>query len=201
MPGVHVGCNCADEPPLQNGNWLLPWIDLDGAQSLNTEGDVKKVLGKSYEHRTDDTHFLVSPEDDAEILITIPFTSPVKLTSLFVIGGDEGKSPTKVRLFANRELDFDSIEDTACTQEIPLALDFCGAIEYPVRAAMFNGITALSLHFPEAIGAGSQQIFWIGLKGQGSEWKRQAVVTVYESQANVADHKVSEDALGQQNIR
>ena len=55
----------------------------------------------------------------------------------------------------------------------------------------------LVLHFPQddnAADAGeSKEIFWLGFKGIPSEWKRQAVVTVYESQANLADHDKAPD--------
>jgi len=94
--------------------------------------------------------------------------------------------------------------DQQATQEVELTVDLCGAVEYPVKAYKFGNLSNLALHFPTDEAAldddTPKELFWIGLKGSMTEWKRQAVITCYESSANVADHEAVEDAMGQNSI-
>ena len=72
--------------------------------------------------------------------------------------------------------------------------DLCGVVEYPVKALKFQNCLHLVLHFPADEDTESEkQLFWIGLKGMSSNYQRKAVVTVYESQANLADHPNREE--------
>mmetsp|Transcript_3315 Transcript_3315/g.7797 ORF Transcript_3315/g.7797 Transcript_3315/m.7797 type:complete len:213 (+) Transcript_3315:314-952(+) len=205
MPGLHgFGiCNCAEESAQLGltAKWLNPWIALDQATALNVDdGDIKTVLFKKYDERTmDDLGWVRTPPDDNELLAFIPFSSPVQvLQSIFVIGGEGGKHPRKVRLFANPPpacTEFSDFCDRTPEQEIDLAEDLCGAVEYPVRATKFSNLTMLVMHFQTDEAAEEKEIFWIGLKGTPTEWKRQAVITVYESQAQAADHEAPDDAF------
>eukprot|EP00746_Dinoflagellata_sp_MGD_P058175 gnl/MRDRNA2_/MRDRNA2_249472_c0_seq1.p1 gnl/MRDRNA2_/MRDRNA2_249472_c0~~gnl/MRDRNA2_/MRDRNA2_249472_c0_seq1.p1 ORF type:complete len:207 (+),score=44.38 gnl/MRDRNA2_/MRDRNA2_249472_c0_seq1:42-662(+) len=205
MPGVHgAGCGCVHEEDLsQTSKFLLPWIDVDNVTGLNEEeeGTAKKVF-RPYDTRLDDTKLVESPEGDPELMIVVPFTSPVKLASVIIIGGDEGTSPSKVRLYINREgLDFSSVADVEPTQELDLIEDFHGAVERPVRAAKFAQVTLLHMFFPESFGEDRTRIHWIGLKGIGSEYKREAVTCVYEAVPNAADHpKIGEDSAGSADV-
>ena len=71
-------------------------------------------------------------------------------------------------------------------------------VEYPVRAHKYINLMHLTLHFPvDEDDPSEKQVFWIGLKGMSSNFKRKAVDTVYEIQANTADHdKLEEDNMG-----
>lgn len=72
--------------------------------------------------------------------------------------------------------------------------DLCGVVEYPVKALKFQNLMHLVLHFPPDEDTESEKhLFWIGLKGISTNFQRKAVVTVYESQANLADHPAPED--------
>ena len=51
-------------------------------------------------------------------------------------------------------------------------------------------MTHLALYFPASFGGERTRIHWIGLWGVGSEWKRQAVVTVYEAIPNASEKQV-----------
>lgn len=73
------------------------------------------------------------------------------------------------------------------------------------RAAKFSNLSSITLFFPQAQGADSTQIYYVGLLGQWSEvWrtldaemglltsqkrKDNPIITVYEAQANLADHE------------
>ena len=86
-----------------------------------------------------------------------------------------------------------------------LVEDLCGACEYICRAGKFSNLLHLMIHFERDEAAEEEEmakeVFWIGLKGMPTNFKRQAVETVYESRANLADHKAHEDAFGEQNIQ
>lgn len=67
-------------------------------------------------------------------------------------------------------------------------------MEYPVKAHRFMNCSHLVMHFPQDENAGeAKELYWLGFKGIPTEWKREAVVTVYESQANLADHEKAPD--------
>ncbi|KAL8275909.1 hypothetical protein Esti_000171 [Eimeria stiedai] len=193
MPGAHGdGCGCKPEAELGVGEFLLSYINKEGIRGINEQvvGSAKKTI-RPYDERLDESQFCRSEEGDAELIIYIPFLSPCKkVTSLIVIGGAEGKAPSKLKLFANREdLDFSNVRDTECIQELELSEDFHGSLEYPLKVTKLQNVSSLSLYFPENFGGGCTEIFYIGLRGVGSKYQRKAVQTVYEAQANVKDHK------------
>lgn len=202
MPGTHgSGCGCKHEEDLTGASkLLLPWIDVENVVGLNEETrNSAKTVFRGYSERLDDTRFVESPEDDDELLILVPLTNPVKVTGITVIGGDGGCAPASVRLYINRDdLDFSSVNDVEPTQSLDLVEDFHGAIQHPLRAAKFINVTHLSLFFPASLYAGRTRIHWIGLWGQGSEGKRQAVVTVYESIPNASEKHVEDSAAAAQ---
>ncbi|KAF4661576.1 hypothetical protein FOL47_006626 [Perkinsus chesapeaki] len=155
----------------------------------------------------DDRIICKSEDDDANIVVHVVFECPVKITSLLIIGGDDGHSPNKVRLLANHpNPDFATITECGWeTQSLDLVEDFCGSIEYPVKVAKFANVSSLSMHFPSNNRPDDDEdistiLHWIGIKGVASGTKRSAVVSVYESQANVKDHEVKDDALGGMNL-
>eukprot|EP00931_Biecheleriopsis_adriatica_P060794 TRINITY_DN36518_c0_g1_i1.p1 TRINITY_DN36518_c0_g1~~TRINITY_DN36518_c0_g1_i1.p1 ORF type:complete len:206 (+),score=48.22 TRINITY_DN36518_c0_g1_i1:58-675(+) len=199
MPGTHgAGCGCVHEEDLTGqSQLLLPWIDVPAVTGLNedVEGTARRVF-RPYDSRLNDEQLVESPEGDEDLILKVPFTSPVKVTGISVIGGDGGSAPSRVKLYINREdLDFTSIEDVEATQEVELVEDFHGAIQFPVRAAKFVTVTQLVMYFPESLGGDRTRIHWVGLWGIGSEYKRQAVVAVYEAIGNAKDNDVQDDVM------
>eukprot|EP00928_Gymnodinium_smaydae_P041779 TRINITY_DN28233_c0_g1_i1.p1 TRINITY_DN28233_c0_g1~~TRINITY_DN28233_c0_g1_i1.p1 ORF type:complete len:192 (-),score=7.14 TRINITY_DN28233_c0_g1_i1:375-929(-) len=161
---------------------LLPWINCSSVVGLNahTANTASRVL-RPYDNRLDKTQYVESPEGDEELMINVPFTSPVQVTGITVIGGPDGISPSKVKLYCNREeFDFTSVEGTEATQELSLREDFHGEIQLPLRSTKFQVVTHLSLYFPESHGGSFTRIHWLGIWGYGSEHKREAVHTKYE---------------------
>jgi len=204
MPGAHgTGCGCRHEDDfVAISQHLLPWIDVDNVVGLNEEeaGSAKRVF-RPYDNRLDDAQFVESTEGDEELLILVPFTAPVKVTGLTVIGGDGATSPSRVRLYINRpDIDFASVYDVEHTQELDIVEDFHGAVMHPLRAARFISVTHLAIFFPTSIGGDRTRIHWIGLWGVGSEYKRQAVITVYEAVANPSEKQVKDEAMGSNHV-
>ena len=115
------------------------------------------------------------------LLIHVPFTCPVKIRALTLIGGGDGGAPSHLRAFINREgFDFSDAEQTAPVQQWDMAEDPLGVIEYPTQFSRFQNVSRLSLFIPANHGADSTVVFYIGLSGVATEHKREAVQTVYE---------------------
>jgi len=168
---------------------LYPHIDLANVTALNVDDDTPgaKVI-KPWHERTDETAWIESDADD-QMIIRIPFTGSVKLRSVLLKCGPGDQTPAKVFLFANEDnLDFSDIADKTPTQEfsIPQNRDVG---EYAVKVAKFSNLSSITLFFPASQGADSIRIYYVGLRGSWSERKRDPVITVYESQANLADHE------------
>ena len=57
-----------------------------------------------------------SHHGDPELLMYVPFTCPVKVMSITVIGGGSGTSPNKIRLFKDASnLDLSNVVDRPST--------------------------------------------------------------------------------------
>ena len=60
-----------------------------------------------------------------------------------------------------------TFDETGSTpdQEFELTRDETGAVEYSVKAAKFNNVSQLCIHFPTNFGAETTKIYYIGLRG------------------------------------
>eukprot|EP00923_Selenidium_pygospionis_P000457 GHVN01000806.1.p4 GENE.GHVN01000806.1~~GHVN01000806.1.p4 ORF type:complete len:205 (-),score=36.50 GHVN01000806.1:371-985(-) len=202
MPGEHgPGCGCKHETELVGSEFLLPYIEKEAIRGMNEQiqGSAKTIF-KVYEDRLTD-HHCSSVEDDTELIIHIPFSSPCKISSMHLIGGEGGRCPKDVKLFSNTpDLDFEGAQSSKPVQSVELLEDYCGAIEYPLKVTQLQNVTTLTLYFNDTHGSSPNQLFYVGLRGEGSSFKREAVVTVYESQAQRSDHQVKDEhqpTLGQ----
>lgn len=198
MPGNHgSGCGCQHDlaDPTQGGTqWLDQWIDLNNTESCNEEVPRSCAdLFRPYTRRLEDPPVpcMLDREDDGDsLLVSVAFTCPVKLTGATIIGGANGRGPSRVDLYSNL-VSMESAEEVTPSQTIdPLVEDLCGIVEYPLRAVKFSQVTRLVLRLT---GTNGFEINWIGLRGIASGDKRAAVVTVYESRANLADHEVKDN--------
>lgn len=181
---------------------LRPQMDLDRVQCLNeVVRDSGRAILKLHEERLSPTPSLRSPEDDPELLLTIPFTEAVTCLSICIgsTGGSETTAPPRrVKLFCDREtMDFDIARELepAMTLEIlpPDHMPEEGTIDYPLRpAGRFQNISILTLFFEtnyDDNGEAGTEITYVGVKGKGTKIKRAAVECVYESQGMLKDHK------------
>jgi len=136
----------------------------------------------------DESESLESDADD-QMIIRIPLIGSAKLRALLLKTGPADQTPEKVLLFANENnMDFDDVLAKKPSQEfaIPQGRDVG---EYTLKSGKFSNVSSVTLFFPAAQGADTVQIYYIGLLGQWSERKEQPVITVYEAQANIADHE------------
>ncbi|XP_066306402.1 uncharacterized protein [Miscanthus floridulus] len=167
----HHSCedhNCAADWSLYNH------IDVPKVVALNESvpGSVKSVF-KPWEQRLDTSGgFLESNEGDPELLIFIPFI--------------------------NREgIDFSDAQNMQPVQEWELAENLQGALEYQTRYSRFQGVANLTLHFSDNFGGDTTKIYYIGLRGEATQNKRDVVATiVYEVMPNPSDHKTKSETGG-----
>ncbi|KAG5113709.1 hypothetical protein JHK82_036978 [Glycine max] len=178
-----------------SSNWsLYKHIDLSKVTALNeaNPGSVKSVF-KAWEERLDSSGVhLESNEGDPELLVFIPFTSDVKIKSISIVGGADGTSPSKMRVFINREgIDFSDAQSMQAIQEWDLVENMQGVLEYQTSVAN------ITLHFPENFGGDTTKIHYIGFKGEATQLKRDVVATiVYELMPNPSDHKTRAESGG-----
>ncbi|KAJ7109028.1 PITH domain-containing protein [Mycena crocata] len=166
---------------------LFNQIDRDNVVALNATGQGSVVI-KPWHERLDEEKSIESDADD-QMIIRIPFTSSVKLRSLLLKTGPADQTPEKVLLFCNEDTcDFGDITDKAPTQEFEVAQGR-EVGEYALRTAKFSNVSSVSLFFPASQGADTTQIYYVSFLGHWTERKSSPVITVYETQANLADHE------------
>jgi hypothetical protein len=195
------------------GMSLRPCIDLPNITCLNEEvPDSGKAIFKLHEERLSATPSLRSPEDDPELLLHIPFTEAVTILSITIrdaSAGNETASPRRIKLFTDRDdLDFETARELPAQQKLELlppdhVAD--GTIDYPCRpAGRFQSISSLTIFVEnnyDDSGESGTEITFIGIKGKGTNMKRLAVDTVYESQGQLVDHeKVKGGDFGSRSI-
>ncbi|KAL9300716.1 putative Galactose-binding-like domain superfamily, PITH domain, PITH domain superfamily [Arabidopsis thaliana] len=191
--------NCEDHEC--SSDWsLYKHIDLSKVSALNesVSGSAKSVF-KAWEQRLHSSgEHLESNEGDPELLVFVAFTSDVKIKSISIVGGPEGTSPSKLRVFINREgIDFSDAESMQAVQEWELAENLQGVLEYQTRYSKFQSVGNITLHFPESFGGDTTQIRYIGFKGEATQLKRDVVATiVYEIRPNPSDHKTKAETGG-----
>ncbi|XP_048444254.1 PITH domain-containing protein 1 isoform X2 [Pyrus x bretschneideri] len=130
------------------------------------------------------------------------FTSDVKIKSISVVGGVDGTSPSKMRVFINKEgIDFSDAQGMQAVQEWDLVENFQGTLEYQTRYSKFQNVASITLHFPDSFGGDTTKIEYIGFKGEATKLKRDVVATiVYELRPNPSDHKTKAEGGGLSHI-
>lgn len=205
MEGEHGPGKCSCHAIAQDldpmGEDLLPWVNTDHIYCLNERiHDSCKKVFRAKDQKLESNEYLESNDDDPELLLNIPFTCPVKLKSVCIIGSEAGM-PLRVRLYKNIEhADFGNIEGRTPDQTIELHLNPTGEIEYPTRISKFSNTNSLQMHFPDSYGGEMIQISYIGLKGEHTGYKREAVVTIYESRPVPKDNCVEDKLKNMQDI-
>ena len=138
-------------------NDLLPYIDLTSVTALNAVGDgaeAARRIFKPFDQRFERDPCLESEEDDPQLIIRVPFTSPVQIRAFTLIGGGDGQAPRTARFFLNHEsLDFSDAEDGRPVQAWDLVEDPIGAVEYPTQFSKFQNVSVLCIFIPDNHGA------------------------------------------------
>jgi len=192
---------------------LRPQMDLDRVVCLNEEvANSGRAILKLHEERLTTTPALQSPEDDPELLLTIPFTEAVTCQSICIRSGSENSEtapPRIVKLFCDREnMDFETARELEPAMKLELLppdhMPDAGTIDYPLRpAGRFQNISSMTIfvetNYDDSGEAGSE-ITYVGVKGKGTKMRRAAVDCVYESQAMPKDHQTPSGEYGSTDV-
>ncbi|XP_020528852.1 PITH domain-containing protein 1 isoform X3 [Amborella trichopoda] len=175
---------------------LYKHIDIPKVSALNeaTAGSVKSIF-KAWELRLD-----TSKIDAVNMCFSDKFSFDINgNTVLGFLESNEGDPELLIFIpFINRDnIDFSDAQDMTPLQEWELAENLQGMLEYQTRYSRFQSVGSLTLHFPDNFGGDSTQIYYIGLRGEATQLKRDVVATiVYEVMPNPSDHKTPTDHGG-----
>lgn len=138
-------------------------------------------------------------------MVIAKFISPVHVRKLCIIGGNENTEfhPNQVRLYVNREgIDFTEVHENRPTQVFDLPINTDGTVELITSVHQFTGVNSLAFFFPSNYGADATAIQYIGMQGEHTHFRREAVNTVYEvlCTGDETIHGESESYLGKEHF-
>jgi len=178
-------------------------VDLKSSAALNTtlagasasdvamRAPIAAVL-RPHERRLERRPWLASDADE-ELMLVLRFNSPVRVRKILVLGGGgeiEGEGdaelaahPSRLRCFVNPEgIDLSSVNDMEATQEFDLPVNADRHAELTTRVSKFTNVTTLALYFPTNHGdLPSTLLRYVGLQGEHTHHRREAVRAEYES--------------------
>lgn len=171
---------------------LYEQINTNALICLNeTPPDSLKNILRPWHKRCDPSLPTLKSDVDEQLLLCIPFTNPVKIKSICIIGAGDIENPKTMSAFVNNEaMDFSSAESARPVQEWDLVeRNVEGRVEYPTKYARFQNVSKLWLYIKDNFGGEITDIRYLGLKGDFTKHKREAVITVYESRPmKAAEH-------------
>ncbi|CEP19394.1 hypothetical protein [Parasitella parasitica] len=170
---------------------LYSKIDLENVRCLNeSEPNSGKLTIRPWDQRQEDSKYVESDADE-QLIFFIPFTGSVKLRSICLRTDCSDSAPSKMKVFINRDdVDFDTADSYTSTQEFELVQGSNEVVEYGTKITKFSSVRNITLFFPENFGHDTSIVRFIGFKGEWTELKRDPIITVYEANANPADHKI-----------
>lgn len=68
--------------------------------------------------------------------------------------------------------------------------DYLSLIEMN-RPTKFANVRTLTIYIPDAQGADSARLYYLGFTGSFQRFTNQPIITVYESRPQLADHKIT----------
>jgi len=187
-------CTC-NECLLKDGEMIVNLknnIILQEVYALNEKVSQScQTIFKDKENMKDKTKYCESNDGDQELLINIPFYSQVAIKSMTLIGGEDGTSPSKVKLYVNStNPDFDLMEGKP-THEIDVTENPDGSLSYNLPQFKFCSVWNLTIIVPCSIDpdADNSKIYYIGLEGIVSKKKQKIPLNVMVEMMN--SNKVS----------
>lgn len=178
---------------------LYTQVDLNRAVALNeaAPNSLGNVL-RPWHQRCDQSLPILQSDADEQLLLKIPFVSPVSIRSMCVIGAGDVENPATVKAFVNVEvMDFSTADSSKPVQVFELVeRNVDGAVEYPTKFTRFQNVSTLWLFISHNFGGDITEIRYLGFKGVYTKYKREAVHTVYESRPMKAAEDVKNSRMG-----
>lgn len=179
--GAHGGAPGAahsHDPDYPDDTWNL-YQHIAHTQALNAHAGTVGVF-RPFVRRFETENSVVS-DGDEEVIIKVVFASPCSLRRLMVIGA-ETQHPSHLRVYVGHEdLDFSSVDDVTAAYETTLPVNVQGeAFVNTHPPGPFTNVTSLAFFFDANNGDGETVVRYIGMQGEHSHDKRQAVNAKYE---------------------
>lgn len=202
LPHGHgmAGASHSHDEKYPDDNWnLYAMLDIQLTRALNVTqpNDVVGIF-KPHVLRLQEEPKLIS-DADAEVIILARFTSPVSIRKIMVIGGSsEQHHPSSLRCYVNTDLiDFNNVNDFTPAQTFDLPINASGLVELTTVLQPFTNIQTVAFYFPENHGNDDVTIIkYIGMQGEHTHYRREAVDTMYEVLCNGQDIVQPEDFVG-----
>jgi len=180
---------------------LYQQVDLPRSRVLNAAHPSAALAAilRPRHARTDTSLPVVTSDADEQLLICLSFVCPVKIKSICVIGGAGSGglgNPAHMAAFVNPPEGFDFLgaEGAKSTQDWELVREtVAGGVEYPTRFTRFQNVSSLALFIDRNFGADETIVQYVGLKGEFTRYRREAVVTTYEARPLAGDHKAPDE--------
>eukprot|EP00298_Acanthocystis_sp_HF-20_P002688 c1307_g1_i1.p1 GENE.c1307_g1_i1~~c1307_g1_i1.p1 ORF type:complete len:161 (-),score=34.58 c1307_g1_i1:36-518(-) len=130
------GNNAHDNSAVEGEEWsLFLSIKTSHLTCLNATSSSRiSSIFKPRDKCLDTSQGFITSDVDPQLILTIPFTSPVNIRSICVVGNSRATSPASLKLFTNRnDIDFDNVESLRSEQTIELAENLDGRVEHPTH--------------------------------------------------------------------
>ena len=153
-----------------------------------------KTIFKPKEEMLDRNNFCESNDDDIDLLIYIPFTTQVKIRSMRMIGGEDGTSPRKIKLFVNKNNPGFEMSEEKATQEIDCVENPDGRLPYYLSTTKFNSVWSITLIVTMNYLASNTKIYYIGFEGISTHKRRTFKLEISEAKPQgVKIERIKED--------
>jgi hypothetical protein len=192
--GSFAGTTHSHDPEFPDDNWNLYSMLEPTSTALNTtcssgELAIQQVFRPNARKLLPEP--MVSSDADKEIIFVLRFSSPANIRKIMVIGGDENTDshPSSLKCYVNQEnVDFSSISSLIPAQTFELQVNLDGTAEHFTAVRPFTTVNTLVLYFDDNHGdVDRTTIRYIGLQGEHTHYRREAVDTVYEVLCNGQD--------------
>lgn len=131
---------------------------------------------------------------DPEVIVIARFISPVHVRKIMIVGGgtDVGYHPSQLMCYVNQDnFDFNSVDQIHPNQTFSLEINSMGSVELVTTVHSFTNITSLIFYFPANHGNSDRTVIrYIGMQGEHTHYRREAVNTTYEVLCNGSDVQV-----------
>ena len=89
----------------------------------------------------------------------------VRIKAIVIHGGHADEAPRTVKLYVNRDVDFESADAAVATHVINMPSTMSDDAEFPLSLAKFNNVSSLSLFVCDNYGGDVCRLQYVGLKG------------------------------------
>jgi hypothetical protein len=197
-PGM-TGATHSHDPEFPDDEWNLYSMLDPTTTALNvTKPEDAVGIFKPFARRLEEKPEIIS-DADGEVIIVARFTSPVHVRKIMVIGGrGQEHHPRVLRCYVNQEdTDFTSIGGLNHAQEFQLPVNEEGVAEFKTALHPFTNLTSLAFYFSSNHGDSDTTVIkYIGMQGEHTHYRREAVNATYEVLCNGQDIAQPEDQLG-----